>query len=661
LNQPLHDSAIDSSTSRTDQTIERTAVKFSDLGIVATLLKAVERLKFESPTPIQAEAIPAGIEGEDIIAIAKTGSGKTIAFGIPMLQRLLKTKRGTGLVIVPTRELALQVEESLQAFSRPIHMRSVVLIGGASMMMQRNELKRNPRIIIATPGRLMDHIDRRSINLDSVGVFILDEADRMLDMGFIPDIKKIMQSIPEGRQTMLFSATMPKEIEAIAEKFMVDPTRIEVDRSGVTPNEVSHEMFYIQNQDKGRLLAVKLKKCTGPVLVFTRTKRMASRLTDKVNNMGFAAAEIHSNRSMGQRRAALEGFKRGRYQVLIATDIAARGIDVKGIELVVNYDMPANSEDYVHRIGRTGRAGKTGKAVSFATKAQKRDVRDIERFLKIKLAPSAIPTLPTEKLLFREAVEARIGLEPVKDDLPSLARPSRDRAPRRSGYKPRQPWNFERKQGGSRPTRFNDRNKSRINSRSPRLEENRASRPESAPDAFSRKVSTRFDSRTSRFDDRKPTRTDSRPGSFQNRDSNRSDSRPSRFDDRKPNRSDSRPGNFQKRDSNRPDSRPSRFDDRKPTRSNSRPGSFQKRDSNRSDSRPSRYADKNSKRADSRRNDSKPHRAQAASQAPRASQAVDSGQNEAKGKTPFWAIFKSSKPAKKKSANKGARRKKRTQ
>ncbi|MDH4035611.1 MAG: DEAD/DEAH box helicase, partial [candidate division Zixibacteria bacterium] len=327
-------------------------------------MKAIDRLNFERPTPIQKESIPIGIRGDDIIAVAQTGSGKTLAFGIPMLQRLSKSKRGTGLVVVPTRELALQVEESIHAVSGSVNIRSAVLIGGASMSVQRNVLKKNPRVIIATPGRLMDHLEKKTVDLSRVEVFVLDEADRMLDMGFIPDIKKIMKSIPDQRQTMLFSATMPKEIEAIAEKLMRAPTRIEIDRSGATPAEVSHEMFIINKQDKSRLLALQLKQCSGPVLVFTKTKWMAKKLTAKVNNMGFATAQIHSNRSQEQRRSALEGFRRGRYQILIATDIAARGIDVSGIELVVNYDMPANSEDYVHRIGRTGRAGKTGHAVS---------------------------------------------------------------------------------------------------------------------------------------------------------------------------------------------------------------------------------------------------------------------------------------------------------
>lgn len=454
--QLIHDTAIEGSNKRSDQTTRESVNGFYDLGIASNLLKGINRLKFKIPTPVQKKAIPAGIEGKDIIAIAQTGSGKTLAFGIPMLQRLSKSKRGTGLVLVPTRELAIQVDESLQALGRSMHMRSVVVIGGASMSMQRIALKKNPRIIIATPGRLMDHIQRRTVNLANIEIFILDEADRMLDMGFIPDIKKIMKSIPDKRQTMLFSATMPKAIEAIAQKLMADPTRVESDRSGVTPAEVSQEMFLVKNQDKGQLLADHLKLCSGPVLVFTRTKRMASKLTIKVNKLGFRAAEIHSNRSQGQRRNALEGFKRGRYQILIATDIAARGIDVSGIALVVNYDMPASSEDYVHRIGRTGRAGMSGHAISFATSDQKRAIRDLERFMDTKLKISTQPSQPSKKVVSKETVISRdasqlsLKSEPSKHKKSSKQETTVDRSLKRQASKNSHSEKFAKKRISSR-------------------------------------------------------------------------------------------------------------------------------------------------------------------------------------------------------------------
>ncbi|MCP4566597.1 MAG: DEAD/DEAH box helicase [FCB group bacterium] len=445
LDQRIDDTATESYGRRSKKTTGRSNSGFDNLGIASRLMTGVKRLNFQTPTPIQKEAIPVGLRGEDVIAIARTGSGKTLAYGIPLLQRLAEAKRGAGLILVPTRELALQVDESLRTLGHSVHIRSVVLIGGASLSMQRIALKRNPGIIIATPGRLMDHIERRTVNLSDIEVFILDEADRMLDMGFLPDIKKIMKSIPDQRQTMLFSATMPKEIEAIARQLMENPTRVESDCSGVTPTEISHEMFFITNRDKKRLLAVQLEECSGPVLVFTRTKRMAKTLTVNVNNMGFAAAEIHSNRSQGQRRQALEGFKRGRYQILIATDIAARGIDVTGIELVVNYDMPANSEDYVHRIGRTGRAGKTGHAISYATTAQKGSIRSLERFMKTKMAISNLPALPAEKFLSKRGAQSNSTSEPSRDEKPAKRKSSKDRSSKRKDFKPGEAKKFAKK------------------------------------------------------------------------------------------------------------------------------------------------------------------------------------------------------------------------
>ncbi len=440
LTQQIHDPALDNFNSKKPAKTEPTPSAsgengFQDLGISSNLLKEINRLGFETPTPIQNKAIPVGIDGEDIIAIARTGSGKTLAFGIPMLQRLSNSKRGVGLVLVPTRELAQQVEQSIRSISRSTRLRSVVLVGGAPMPPQQSALRKHPQLIIATPGRLMDHLERGTAKLGNVEILVLDEADRMLDMGFMPDIKKVMKAIPSKRQMMLFSATMPKEIEAIARKMMPAPTRIEIDKSGITPSEVSQEMFLIPNHDKSRLLSVHLKDCTGPALVFTRTKRMATKLTTRVNNMGFSAAEIHSNRSLGQRRSALEGFKRGKFQVLVATDIAARGIDVSGIELVVNYDMPANPEDYVHRIGRTGRAGKTGHAISFANTEQKSAIRSLERFMKTRLPISKLPILPSEKFLMKEATQTAAKSRASKGEESSKRKTDRSNSPKRKGFK----------------------------------------------------------------------------------------------------------------------------------------------------------------------------------------------------------------------------------
>ncbi len=359
----------------------KTTKKFDELGLAPLYLDILTSLKFTQPTPIQEQAIPTAVQGQDIIGIAQTGTGKTLAFGLPMIQRLSQGP-GRGLVILPTRELAYQVEESLQKFAPKAGIGIAVFIGGASMHQQRMMLKRNPRILIATPGRLLDHLQQRTITLKEVSILVLDEADRMLDMGFAPQINKILAHVPKKRQTMLFSATMPREILALAESQMSLPIRIEVAPAGTTASTVEQEVFIVKKEDKITLLRQILSEYKGSVLVFSRTKHGAKKLTRAVSDMHHRAAEIHANRTLAQRREALEGFKRGKYRVLIATDIAARGIDVTGIELVVNYDLPDNPEDYVHRIGRTGRAGKLGKALSFAHPDQSGDIKTIERLIR---------------------------------------------------------------------------------------------------------------------------------------------------------------------------------------------------------------------------------------------------------------------------------------
>lgn len=372
---------------------QTTSAGFSGLGIAPGLLDAIDRLKFTEPTPIQLRSIPPAIEGKDLIGIAQTGTGKTLAFGIPMIQRLAQVK-GQGLVVLPTRELAIQVDESLRAVGQVIGLRTAVLIGGASMVLQRQALGKKPHVLIVTPGRLIDHLEQHTVSLKEVKILVLDEADRMLDMGFAPQINRILTAVPRERQTMLYSATMPNEIVAIAQKYMKLPVRVEIARSGTTVDQVVQELFFIGKEGKTRLLEVLLSQVPGPVLVFTRTKFGAKKLAFQVKHMGHTAADIHSNRSLAQRRDALDGFKSGKYRVLVATDIAARGIDVTGIELVVNYDLPTNPEDYVHRIGRTARAGRTGRAVSFATFDQRGDVRDIERIIRSALPISPLPILP---------------------------------------------------------------------------------------------------------------------------------------------------------------------------------------------------------------------------------------------------------------------------
>ncbi|MFA6106278.1 MAG: DEAD/DEAH box helicase [Patescibacteria group bacterium] len=357
------------------------ALSFSGLGIAPRLLDILTQLNYTTPTPIQVQSIPTSLEGKDLVGIAQTGTGKTLAFGIPMLQ-LLATNKGKGLVVLPTRELALQVDESLRVIGNKIGLRTAVLIGGEAMGRQLFALRRNPHIIVATPGRLADHAKRGTVKLNDVKILVLDEADMMLDMGFLPQIKEILKLVPKNRQTMLFSATMPNQIMKIAAEYMALPIRIEVAPAGTAAENVEHEIIVIDRDSKFPQLKKILEETKGSVLMFCRTKHSVKNLTQKIRLAGFSATEIHSNRSLVQRRAALNGFKLGQFRVLVATDIAARGIDVKGIELVINYDLPENSEDYVHRIGRTGRAGQSGKAISFALPSQMRDIRAIERLIK---------------------------------------------------------------------------------------------------------------------------------------------------------------------------------------------------------------------------------------------------------------------------------------
>ncbi len=367
---------------------------FEGLGIAPKLLEILAQLKFITPTPIQHQSIPIAIAGKDVMGIAQTGTGKTLAFGIPMIQRLVQHK-GRGLVILPTRELAIQVDEALQKIGRSLGLKTAVLIGGEPINRQIRALRQNPHIVIGTPGRLNDHLEQRTLDLSNVSILVLDEADRMLDMGFEPQIRKILAKVPKVRQTMLFSATMPDPIVRIATTYMSLPIRIEVAPAGSTASDVTQEVFFVNREKKLALLAKVLAEHKGSVLIFTRTKYGAKKIAHAVRNMGHTASEIHSNRSLGQRKEALEGFKIGRPRVPVATDIAARGIDVTGIELVINYDLPENPEDYVHRIGRTARAGMSGKAVSFATPDQRQDVRSIERLIKINLPVKQSPDLAT--------------------------------------------------------------------------------------------------------------------------------------------------------------------------------------------------------------------------------------------------------------------------
>src|SRR3989344_4500635 len=369
---------------------------FYGLGIAPNILVVLKKLNLTVPTPIQEQSIPQLIGGKDMIGIAQTGTGKTLAFGIPMLQAAMSGKK--GLVVVPTRELALQVSGAFQKIAGPLHLRIATVIGGEPIRRQIFALQKNPQIIIGTPGRIIDHLNQRTISLNSVAILVLDEADRMLDMGFAPQLKIILQAVPRERQTMLFSATMPQDIVAMAKSYMKFPTRVEIAPSGTMAAKVTHELFFVRQGDKPRLLEKILGEYRGAVLVFSRTKHGARKIASGIRALGHTSAELHSNRSLGQRRDGLEGFRNGRHRILVATDIAARGIDVKGIELVLNYDLPQTAEDYVHRIGRTGRMGGVGHAISFATPDQKGDVRGIERLIRATLPLSKLPELPPARM-----------------------------------------------------------------------------------------------------------------------------------------------------------------------------------------------------------------------------------------------------------------------
>lgn len=364
---------------------------FGGLGIAPKMLETISKLGFITPTSIQHKAIPVAIEGKDIIGIAQTGTGKTLAFGIPLIQQLLTARTGRGLIILPTRELALQVNETIQKIGRNFGIKTAVLIGGSPIRAQMRELSYNPHVVIGTPGRINDHIQQRTLNLSNASILVLDEADRMFDMGFAPQINKILLSVPKNRQTMLFSATMPEGIVKIATHQMKLPIRVEIARAGTTAENIEQELFVVKKDQKLSLLKKIVQDYKGSILIFIRVKHGARKICMNLKDIGVSSTEIHSNRSQNQRKEALEGFKTGKYRVLVATDIASRGIDVKNIELVINYDLPEQAEDYVHRIGRTGRAGLSGKAISFAMPDQGSLVREIEMLTRINLPISQLP------------------------------------------------------------------------------------------------------------------------------------------------------------------------------------------------------------------------------------------------------------------------------
>lgn len=384
---------------------------FADLPIAKNIIQILSNEGLESPTPIQHQVIPSALEGKDVIGIAQTGTGKTFAFGIPMIQRLAKVN-GRGLVLVPTRELAVQVDESLRKIGKPLGLRTAVVIGGISQHGQQKALKGNPHIVVATPGRLEDLMNQGIYTLDKVSIIALDEADRMLDVGFLPNITRIMKSASKERQTLLFSATMPKSISGLASSFMKLPLRIEVAPQATAAENVEQEIFVIRKNDKIRLLETLLSEYgKSTILVFSRTKHGAKKIARTIRAMGHTATEIHGNRSQNQRRIALDGFANRRFRIMVATDIAARGIDVEHISLVINFDLPDSLDDYVHRIGRTGRAGRHGKAISFVTPSEKADVRRIERLINQSIPVLALPQLAEARVIPSKKEDARMDAD----------------------------------------------------------------------------------------------------------------------------------------------------------------------------------------------------------------------------------------------------------
>jgi ATP-dependent RNA helicase RhlE len=365
---------------------------FADLALTAPLMQAVQESGYERPTPIQARAIPHLLAGRDLLGLAQTGTGKTAAFVLPILQRLMESKKRAApksmraLILTPTRELAVQIRDSLKTYGKHLPLRSTQIFGGVGQHPQVESLRKGIDIVVATPGRLIDLIQQGHVKLESAEVFVLDEADRMLDMGFIRDIRRITPLLPKTRQTLLFSATMPNDVADLAKGLLKDPVRVEVVPQSTTAERIDQRLFYVARGHKRALLAKLLGEPEmRRAIVFTRTKHGANRLAEQLEKDGFVTAAIHGNKSQGARQQALNAFKNGQVKVLVATDIAARGIDVDDISHIVNYELPMEPEAYVHRIGRTARAGASGTAFSFCDGEERGLLRDIERIIRAKL------------------------------------------------------------------------------------------------------------------------------------------------------------------------------------------------------------------------------------------------------------------------------------
>ena len=370
-------------------------VSFADLKLAPQILKALTESGYVTPTPIQAQAIPLVLEGGDLMAGAQTGTGKTAAFALPLLQKLLPHASSStspakhpvrALILVPTRELAIQVEESVRAYAKHTNLRSLVVFGGVDIKTQTPHLKTGVEILVATPGRLLDHIEQKTVQLNLVQMLVLDEADRMLDMGFMPALKRILALLPKQRQSLMFSATFSDEIKKLSEDFLIYPNLIEVARSNASAENITQKVYLVEQTDKHQLLTQLLRGDDAKqVIVFTKTKLTASRLARQLQNEGVAADAIHGDKSQLERMQALDAFKQGKVTVLIATDVAARGLDIDSLPMVINYEIPHAAEDYVHRIGRTGRAGASGTAISLVSPEEEKYLAEIEKLIKKKI------------------------------------------------------------------------------------------------------------------------------------------------------------------------------------------------------------------------------------------------------------------------------------
>jgi len=370
---------------------------FSELNLCSALRNNLDQNDFVTPTPVQAQAIPPLMEGRDVVATAQTGTGKTFAFSIPLIEALAAMPRGKAirvLILTPTRELAIQIDAAFRQLAHGMHIRTAVVVGGMSESNQLRDIKAGAQVVIATPGRLCDYLDRRLIDLSDTGTVVLDEADRMLDMGFLPSLHTILDKLPAKRQTMLFAATMEQSVEGLVKSYVRNPVRIAVEPSAETTGQIDFFGYEVAQGSKFDLLEHLLKHEKGSFLVFVATKEGADRLTKFLERGGHKVASIHGDRSQSQRNGSLQGFKDGVYRVLVATDVAARGIHVDDIAHVVNYDLPHEPENFIHRVGRTGRAGARGASWTFVNPLERSDIRNYERALSIQVQFRELPLLP---------------------------------------------------------------------------------------------------------------------------------------------------------------------------------------------------------------------------------------------------------------------------